>query len=269
MATITPGASQTNTGTPAVINAPAADTSKTDASKSKADELKNQFLSILLTQLQNQNPLDPMDTKEFTGQLAQFSSLEQQIDTNSKLDKLLGSLQSNATTSAFTYIGKEATIESNMTAYQSGSADWDYVLGGDTKSVKISVVDQAGNTLFQTTQANMKAGVYGFKVDAADFNPPPAEGSILKLKIDAADKDGKTVASAVRTTVMIDGIETTDTGVNMRAGNLLFSMSDIVKVSTPKVTTPVTPPVTGGNNSGSNDNSNTDDTDTETETPTT
>lgn len=266
MAIITPGTSQSNTGTPAVINTPATDSSKTDASKTKADELKNQFLSILLTQLQNQNPLDPMDTKEFTGQLAQFSSLEQQIDTNSKLDKLLGSLQSSTSTSAFTYIGKEATIESNMTTYQSGEADWEYVLGADTKSVKISVVDQAGNTLFQSTQSNMKQGVYGFEVNAADFNPPPAEGTILKLKIDAADKDGKTVASAVRTTVMIDGIETTDTGVNMRAGDLLFSMSDIVKVSTPKVTPPVTTPVTD-NNSGGGDTET--DTDTETETPTT
>lgn len=256
MAIITPGASQSNTGTPAVINTPA-DTGTSNSASAEADDLRNQFLSILLTQLQNQNPLDPMDTKEFTGQLAQFSSLEQQIDTNSKLDQLLSSLQTNATTSAFTYIGKEATIESNMTTYQSGEADWEYVLGGDTASVKISVVDQAGNTLFQTTQSNMKEGVYGFKVDAADFNPPPAEGSILRLKIDAADKDGKTVANAVRTTVLIDGIETTDSGVDMRAGNLLFSMSDIVKVSTPKPAAPVTPPVTNDNN------------DDDTETPTT
>jgi flagellar basal-body rod modification protein FlgD len=238
MAIITPGTTSSNTGTPAVINTATAATDKTAASKTKADELKNQFLGILLTQLQNQNPLDPMDTKEFTGQLAQFSSLEQQIDTNSKLDKLLSSLQSNATTSAFTYIGKEATIESNMTTYQSGEADWEYVLAKDTKSVKLSVVDQTGKTVFQTTQSNMKEGIYGFKVSAADFNPPPAEGSILTLKIDAADKDGLTVANAVRTTVLIDGIETNKNGVDMRAGNLLFSMGDIVKVSTPKPAAP-------------------------------
>jgi flagellar basal-body rod modification protein FlgD len=237
MAIITPGTSTASTGTQAVINKPTTSTTAEDKTAAeKADELKNQFLSILLTQLQNQNPLDPMDTKEFTGQMAQFSSLEQQINTNTKLDSLLDSLTSNNTTSSFNYIGKEATIDSNMTAYQNGEADWDYALAGDAETVVIKVQDAAGNTLFQTTQSKMDQGSYSFKVSAADFNPPPAAGSILTLKVDAADRDGKTVASGVQTTVMIDGIETTDKGVDMRAGNLLFSMGDITKISTPKVT---------------------------------
>lgn len=272
MATITPGVSTAaSTGTQAVINTTASTTTSTSAATSKADELKNQFLSILLTQLQNQNPLDPMDTKEFTGQLAQFSSLEQQIDTNSKLDSLLSNLQTNATTSAFTYIGKNATIMSNMTAYQGGEADWDYSLPKDAKSVKISVLDQNGTVLFQTTQGKMNAGAYGFKMSASDFTTQPAEGAILTLKIDAADADGKAIASTVQTTVTIDGIETTDDGVDMRAGNLLFGMADIVKVSTPKVTTPVvastsdTTGTTTDTNSDTSDNSG-DTTDTD-ETP--
>ncbi len=237
MAVITPGTTTTPTGTQAVINKP--DTGTTTGDKTaaeKADELKNQFLSILLTQLQNQNPLDPMDTKEFTGQMAQFSSLEQQINTNTKLDSLLESLTGNATTSAFTYIGKEATIESAMTTYQNGEADWEYALGADAEKVVLKVVDDKGNTIFQTTQSKMNQGSYGFEVSAADFDPPPAAGAVLTLKIDASDRDGKTVASAVRTTVMIDGIETTDKGVDMRAGGLLFSMGDITKISSPKVT---------------------------------
>ena len=242
MAVITPGVTTTtSTGTRAVIDTGTSTSTSTSSAASKADELKNQFLGILLTQLQNQNPLDPMDTKEFTGQLAQFSSLEQQIDTNDKLDSLLSSIGSSNTTSAFTYIGKEATIDSNMTTYQSGKADWTYDLPSDAKTVKIKVTDAAGNTLFTSTQNKMDAGSYGFEVSASDFNPAPAEGSILKLSIDAADADGKTIATKVHTTVTIDGIETTSSGVDMRAGNLLFSMKDIKKVSTPKPITPTTP----------------------------
>lgn len=241
MAIITPGTGSAPTGTYAVINktTPAGTTEDKTAAE-KADELKNQFLSILLTQLQNQNPLDPMDTKEFTGQMAQFSSLEQQINTNTKLDSLLETLTGNATTSAFNYIGKDATIESAMTTYQNGEADWEYALGKDAEKVVIKVVDQAGNTLFQTTQSKMDAGTYKFEVNASDFTTPPAPGAILTLKIDASDRDGKTVASAVRTTVTIDGIETTSKGVDMRAGNLLFSMGDITKISTPKPVAPTT-----------------------------
>lgn len=243
MATIIPGSTTAaSSGTRAVINTEnnVSNTTTGKTASEKADDLKNQFLSILLTQLENQNPLDPMDTKEFTGQLAQFSSLEQQIDTNQKLDSLLTSIQGNTTTSAFTYIGKEATIDSAMTTYQSGKADWTYDLPSDAKQVVIKVTDEAGNTLFQTTQSKMDAGSYGFEISASDFSTPPAEGSILKLKIDASDADGKTIATTLHTTVLIDGIETTDSGVDMRAGNLLFGMGDIKKVSTPKTTTPST-----------------------------
>lgn len=245
MAIITPGITgNTQTGTRAVINSNDNTTGSGNSGKTKADELKNQFLNILLTQLQNQNPLDPMDTKEFTGQLAQFSTLEQQIDTNDKLDSLLTSIAGNKTTSAFTYIGKEATIDSAMTTYQGGKADWTYTLPSDAKTVTIKVTDAAGNTVFSSTQSKMNAGSYGFEVSAEDFNPAPAEGSVLKLTVNAADADGKTIASTIQTTVVIDGIETTDKGVDMRAGNLLFGMDDIKKVSTPK---PVTPTETADN----------------------
>jgi branched-chain amino acid transport system ATP-binding protein len=88
------------------------------ASKKKAEDLNNQFLSMLLTQMQNQNPTDPMDTKELTAQLAQFSSLEQQISTNEKLDNLITASNSNASTAAFGYIGQTAELKSNMTALE-------------------------------------------------------------------------------------------------------------------------------------------------------
>lgn len=235
MAAITTISNQPSTGTRAVINAASGTgTSQTEDAKKKADELQNQFLSILLTQMQNQNPLDPMDTKEFTGQLAQFSSLEQQIDTNTKLETLLSTIQTNSTSSAFSYIGKEADIESSMTAYQNNQADWSYSVDKDAKSVKLKVVDAKGNVLYQTTDDAVQAGTYNFKVDAADLVPPPAAGSVLTLKVDAVDTDGKTVAATIKTTVLIDGIESGENGVDMRAGNLLFGMSDIKKVRTPQ-----------------------------------
>jgi flagellar basal-body rod modification protein FlgD len=100
-------------------------TSANTAATDKAKELKNQFLSILLTQMQHQSPLDPMDTKEFTGQLTQFSALEQQIDTNSKLEKMLSSLNQNNVSGAFGYIGQTVDIATNSTAVQDQSVNWD------------------------------------------------------------------------------------------------------------------------------------------------
>ena len=238
MAIITPISPTTTSGTKAVINGSTANpTTEEDAAQKKADELQQQFLNILLTQLQNQNPLDPMDTKEFTGQLAQFSALEQQINTNVKLDSLLASISANASSSAFTYIGKEAEVATPMTAYQDGAADWTYELPSDAKKVVFKVVDAAGNVLSQATQNDLDAGTYGFKVSAADFSPPPAEGAVLTLKIEATDTNNKAITSTITTTVLIDGVETGEDGVDMRAGGLLFGMGDITKIRTPKATT--------------------------------
>ncbi len=243
MAIITPIGTNPTSGTKAVINGTSGSkpTAETEAQK-KADELQKQFLNILLTQLENQNPLDPMDTKEFTGQLAQFSALEQQINTNTKLDTLLSSVQNSTASSAFTYIGKEAEVATPMTAYQSGKADWTYTLPSDAKKVVFKVLDANGNVISQATQNNLDSGTYGFAVDAADFTPAPAEGSVLTLKIEAVDANEKAVAAEITTTVLIDGVETGEKGVDLRAGNLLFGMGDISKIRTPKpvATTPTT-----------------------------
>lgn len=242
MAIITPISPTTTSGTKAVINGSSptsTSTSESDAQK-KADDLQKQFLNILLTQLKNQNPLDPMDTKEFTGQLAQFSALEQQINTNVKLDSLLESINTSASSSAFTYIGKEADVATPMTAYQDGAADWTYTLPSDAKKVTFKVVDSSGNVLSQATQDDLDAGSYGFKVSASDFSPPPADGSVLTLKIEATDSDNKPITSTITTTVLIDGVETGEDGVDLRAGGLLFGMGDISKIRTPKTTIPAT-----------------------------
>ncbi|MBL4589275.1 MAG: hypothetical protein JKY11_04250, partial [Alphaproteobacteria bacterium] len=97
----------------------------------KGEELQAQFLQILLTQLQNQNPLDPVDTSEYTAQLVQYSALEQQIDTNVRLGSILETLQITSSFSAFSYIGNDVEIATNQTALQDGVADWSYSLAGD------------------------------------------------------------------------------------------------------------------------------------------
>ena len=73
-----------------VNSTPAADpNSQAAVAQKKLDEDLNRFLTLLITQLENQDPLDPMDASEFTSQLVQFASVEQQISQNSNLEKLL------------------------------------------------------------------------------------------------------------------------------------------------------------------------------------
>src|SRR3954462_10677551 len=73
------------------------------------------FLTILTTQLQNQNPLDPLDTNQFTQQLVQFAGVEQQLKTNDQLTKLIAAQQSTQSTQALQFVGKTAVVDGDTT----------------------------------------------------------------------------------------------------------------------------------------------------------
>lgn len=203
-------------------------------------ELKEQFLEILLVQLENQNPLDPVNPTEFTNQLALYSSLEQQINMNAKFDDLLEALQGSASTSAFSYIGNSAELATNMTSLQDGKADWKYALGEDAKTVKISVINQAGQTVYQEDVGASPAGTYSINLNAEDFLSDVADGEILKLKIDAANMEGKAASTEISTQVTIDGVETADGNIVLRAGNLSFAIDDVERIVKAQTTTPTT-----------------------------
>src|SRR5882724_3400521 len=82
------------------------------------------FLQLLTTQLQNQNPLDPLDTNQFTQQLVQFAGVEQQLKTNDQLTQLVSLQQTTQATQALGFVGKTAVVDGNTTALSSSSATW-------------------------------------------------------------------------------------------------------------------------------------------------
>src|SRR5437763_2516323 len=83
------------------------------------------FLTLLTTQLQNQNPLDPLDTNQFTQQLVQFAGVEQQLKTNDSLATLVSLQQTMQATQALQFVGKTAIVDGNTTAMSSSKATWE------------------------------------------------------------------------------------------------------------------------------------------------
>ena len=104
------------------------DGSQSAASKAKLDEDLNKFLSLLVTQLQNQDPLDPMDATEFTSQLVQFASVEQQIFQNSNLEKLLQLQETNQVSNLVDLIGNTVEAESRRMPLENGKAQFTYTI---------------------------------------------------------------------------------------------------------------------------------------------
>lgn len=237
------------TGTKIPSPTGAANNNGDTAAKDNATKLKNQFLSILLTQMQHQNPLDPMDTKEFTGQLTQFSALEQQIDTNTKLDGLLGALTKSGISEAFGYIGQHVDLKTNSTAVQEGTADWTYAIPENAKSVSISVTDAAGKVVYAGSMTNsagrpeITAGTYNLSLASADLTRAAAEGEVFKVSITAKNDAGKAITAEIHTAVKVDSIQSDSKGTYLQAGGMVFAIGDVNKIlKAPSPPTPTTTP---------------------------
>lgn len=233
----------TTSGTPVKVTSNNGTNGETTAgtdSVESAEKLQQQFLSLLLTQLENQNPLDPVDTNEYTQQLVQYSSLEQQIDTNVKLDDLITAYQDSSNLNAFSYLNNRIQIETNQTAVQDGVADWQYYLSDDAKDVNITIRDSSGRTVHSENMSAQDAGTYAFSLDAVDAKYNVKNGDVLTMTISATDVDGAKIPYSTMTEVVVDGVETSEDGIILRAGNLTFETGDISKILGPKPVTTTT-----------------------------
>lgn len=105
------------------------------------------FLTLLTTQLQNQNPLDPLDTNQFTQQLVQFAGVEQQLKTNDSLAQLVTLQQTTQATQALGFVGKTALVDGSTATMAKSSATWHLNVPSDA-TVDISIANSSGQTVF-------------------------------------------------------------------------------------------------------------------------
>jgi flagellar basal-body rod modification protein FlgD len=105
------------------------------------------FLQLLTTQLKNQNPLDPLDTNQFTQQLVQFAGVEQQLKTNDALSQLVTLQQTTQATQALGFVGKTALVDGSTATMKNSSATWHLNVPSDS-TVDVTVANSSGQTVF-------------------------------------------------------------------------------------------------------------------------
>ena len=138
--------------------------SQAEASKAKLDTQLNQFLNLLVTQLKNQDPLDPMKANEFTTQLVQFASVEQQIYQNSNLEKLLALEQTKAVSSLVDFIGRTVETTGKTVPLENGNAEITYTMPANANKATITITNASGLTVYKT-EADNSAGKHDFVWD--------------------------------------------------------------------------------------------------------
>src|SRR3989337_2983588 len=125
-------------------NSSPSSTSSTDNAIAGLDETYNNFLLLLTKQLQNQDPLNPMDTAQFTQQLVGFSQVEQQIASNKSLEKLIGLQSATNAFGAVAFIGNEVAVDSDHVSLKDGQGKFQYEINPTASKAGLTVADSLG-----------------------------------------------------------------------------------------------------------------------------
>ena len=189
------------------------------------------FLKMLTTQLQNQDPLSPMDTNQFTQQLVSFSGVEQQIKQNTKLDSLIGLQQSaNGLTSMLGYIGKSAEVDSGSVYLDKNGASFGYTLTDSAKSATATITDSSGATV-RTVDLSGTVGKHLMQWDGTDANGTALPNGTYNIAVQATKNDGSAMTGITTTFVgQITGLENTTSGIQLYMGSLKIDQSKIKSI---------------------------------------
>ncbi|CAM3293139.1 flagellar hook assembly protein FlgD [Asticcacaulis taihuensis] len=207
-------------------------TSNTAADSSKFSTDYTTFLNLLTAQVKNQDPLSPMDTTEWTNQLVQYSSVEQQIKANGYLETIANaSGASGSMTSAVNYIGKTiGSDEPTATLTDGGSATWNYTLGSTATSATLTIKDADGKTVWSDSADDLTAGTHSFAWDGKDSSGNAVGAGKYTLSVSAANADGAIDASAGLTGI-VTSAQTENGSTVLKIGNSSVSLDSITSVS--------------------------------------
>lgn len=190
------------------------------------------FLTLLTTQLQNQNPLDPLDTNQFTQQLVQFAGVEQQLKTNDQLASMLSLQQTAQSTQALTFVGKTALV-TGSTAHLSnsaGGATWYLGIPKDSV-VDISITNSTGQTVF-THQYDAAAGDnQQFIWDGKGDDGTQLTDGQYKLTATATDPTGNSVAVATKIQGVVSSVDLTQTPPLLLINGQTYTVNQIQGIS--------------------------------------
>lgn len=181
-----------------------AQSSRTTTALSQLTGNLDSFLTLLTTQLRNQDPLDPLDTEKFTSQLVQFASVEQSIQTNKNLETLIGLQAAADRDGALAMIGRTVVIDSDKTASAGSGAQWSYNLPDGARSVSLLIVNDKGQPVTQFA-GDPSAGAHTLAWDGRRTDGSLAPNGVYQLLAQVKDAKGGAAAYTIQSQIRVTG----------------------------------------------------------------
>ena len=192
----------------------------------------NTFLQLLTTQLQNQDPMNPMDSDQFTQQLVEYSQVEQQINTNTNLQTLISLQQGGAGSSAVGYLGKTVTVTNGNAPLTNGTASWNYALGTNAASTTLTVTNANGQTVY-TGAGSTTAGSNTFNWNGEDNSGNQLADGVYTLAVSASASNGAAVQTAVSSTGVVSEVNLSGSTPELMIGSMAVPLSQVAAVQNP------------------------------------
>jgi len=186
------------------------------------------FLKLLMTQLQNQDPTSPMDTNTFTSELVQFAGVEQQINTNTSLTQLIQATQGSEVMQASSMTGKRITVDSDHVPLQNGSGTIQFTAPA-AEPVDISIYSDSGAKLSDTAMTASK-GANTWTWDGTDSSGRSLPDGSYKVAVTGANADGTTSALTFSVIGTATGVQNNSSGVQLQMGALSVDFSKVQSV---------------------------------------
>ena len=190
------------------------------------------FLRLLTTQLQNQNPLEPLDTNQFTQQLVQFAQVEQQLRSNDQLETLVSLQKSTQASAALDFVGKTVVISGATTHLgSSGNSVWTFS-APKPASATVTIRDASGQTAFSSNYS-INSGRQDFVWDGRGTNGQRWPAGNYTMTITAKDANGQTVAITTDVQGIVDSADLSQTPPVLSIGELTFTLDQVKRVVRP------------------------------------
>ena len=214
-----------------IVSAPGTGTSTSNKTSSTAttgiaDNFQT-FLTLLTTQLQNQNPLDPLDTNQFTQQLVQFAGVEQQLKSNDQLKSLIEIEKSAQATQALVYVGNTVAVDGSKAQFDK-SATWNFQAEKDT-SATITITNSTGQTAF-TGSYTLKQGNSSFVWDGKGNDGVQWPAGTYTLTATGKDSSGNNVAISTEVQGIVDSVDLTASPPLLSIGGQNYTTDKIKRV---------------------------------------
>ncbi len=191
---------------------------------------KDEFLKLFVTQLEVQDPLNPLDSTEFTAQLAQFSSLEQLSNSSASLEALVNAQNTQSNLLAVGMIGRDVVARGSDFSLGTGGADLSYSFAQNVNGAVITIKSDAGTVVRTVELGSLTAGEGAYHWDGTDASGAMLPPGDFTFEINGVDDFGSTVHGETRITGTVTGLRFEGGQTVLDVGGRSVAVANVIRV---------------------------------------